>query len=152
MVHMNDSLSNAILYGNKGKIEKWIHDFLCGKGGNKPFSDGLKLFKRHFIGPIKVSLNNFKRCCGPEDNMKYIIDKDRFEHIVSKMINEIKNGWDMPPLIINYSNGVFELNDGNHRYEALKRSEITEYYAIIWITDEEDLHSFKEYYLDNLCD
>lgn len=146
------NLKSAIIFGERGKIEQWIHGFLCGEGDNRPFSNGLKLSKRYYIGPIKISLNKFNRCCGPEDHMKYTIYKDAFEYRVNKMMDEIKSGWDIPPLIINYSNGVFELNDGNHRNEALKRSNITEYYAIIWITDEEDLNNFRKYHIKNLCD
>lgn len=142
------SLSTALSFSKEGNIENWVHDFLCGEGGNKPFSDGLKLFNRHYIGPIKMELNKFQRCCGPEDYMKFVIDKNGFEYNVYNIINKIKDGWDMPPLIINYSNGVFELNDGNHRYEALKRSNISEYYVIIWITDEVDLNKFKEDYIE----
>ncbi|QOR34848.1 hypothetical protein IMX26_15510 [Clostridium sp. 'deep sea'] len=83
-------------------IENWIHNFLCGEGNNKPFSDGLKLFDRHYIGPIKMPLNMFERCCGFEEKMKFAISKKGFETNVNTMISAIKNGWDVPPLIINY--------------------------------------------------
>ena len=45
-------------------------------GRNVPFSDGLKLFERYYIGPVKMPLELFHRGTGPEENMKYRIDKD----------------------------------------------------------------------------
>ena len=50
-----------------------------------------------------------------------VIDKNNFEIHVSKMLNSIRDGWKVPPLILNYENGNFTLNDSNHRYEALLR-------------------------------
>lgn len=135
------TLQEAIDYGNNGDIEKWVHLFLLDIGDNKAFSDGLKLFKRYFTKPLLTELSILKRCCGPEDNIKYKIDKDAFENNVQRMVRSIAKGWDMPPLIVNYSKGEFELNDGNHRYEALIRSGRTQYYVIFWTTDAAE---FKE--------
>lgn len=50
--------------------------YLLEDGRNVPFSDGLKLFERYYIGPVKMPLELFHRCTGPEENMKYRIDKD----------------------------------------------------------------------------
>lgn len=52
----------------------------------------------------------------------------------------------MPPLIVHYVNGEFELNDGNHRLEAYSRLGIKEYYVIIWITEKEEYAVFIEEY------
>ena len=40
----------------------------------------------------------------------------------------------MPPLIVSIEDGSFVLNDGNHRFEALKQLGIREYWVIIWET------------------
>ncbi len=130
------TLQAALDYKKKNQIEDWIHLFLHDEGDNIPFSTGLKLEKRIFLGPIKMPLSLFKRCCGPEKHLKYIIDKDGFEQKVEAIQKRFKNGWDMPPLIINYIHDEFVLNDGNHRYEALIREKVEEYYVIIWITDK----------------
>lgn len=143
------SLSSARAYAREGKIEDWIHLYLMSDGHNKEFSDGLKLFDRYFIGPIKMPLSLFCRCCGPEDNMKYRINEEWFEKHVTDLENVIKAVKDMPPLIVNYANGYFELNDGNHRFEAYSRLGIKEYYVIVWITEKIDyelfLSEYKEY-------
>jgi hypothetical protein len=109
-------------YSNAGRLEEWVHKFLCSEGNNIDFSNGLKLEKRYYIGPIKMPLHLFERCCGPEDNMKYRINEDGFKGRVSEISKRINTGWDVPPLIINFSNNSFELNDGNHRYQAMINS------------------------------
>lgn len=133
-------------YSKQGRIEEWIHSFLCGEGNNIPFSEGLKLEKRFYIGPLRMTLDMFQRFCGPEENMKYRMEKEGFEWRVSEIKNRFLSGWDMPPLIINYSNDEFELNDGNHRYEALLRSGIRDYDVILWTTAQEDYQRLKEIY------
>ncbi len=146
------SLSCAQEFANQGKLEEWVHSYLLSDGRNKDFSDGLKLFDRYFIGPLKMPLSLFTRCCGPEENMKWRINEDWFEKHVSELEDVIKREKDMPPLIVHFlvENGkaCFELNDGNHRYEAYKRLGINEYYVIVWITEKHEYDLFIEKYCD----
>jgi hypothetical protein len=138
------TLTSTLQYAEAGRIEEWVHLFLNDEGNNVPFSEGLKLEKRYYFGPLKFKLDMFARCCGPEPNNKYVVDGEGFEKHVSELQKRIKDGWDMPPLIVNYFNGTFELNDGNHRYEALKRSGIDEYFFIVWTTDKSDAINFSK--------
>jgi hypothetical protein len=129
------TLSSAIQYANSNKLEDWIHMFLCGEGNNKPFSDGLKLERRNFYAPKMVNLNVFERICGPEDHMKWQIPSDCFNDRVNEIKNLYEKGdWDMPPLIVYCEENKYELNDGNHRFEALKRLGIDRYWVILWET------------------
>jgi len=140
------TLSSAIGYARNGKLEDWIHIYLLSDGHNKEFSDGLKLFDRYFLGPVKMPLSLFKRCCGPEEDMKWVIPQDNFEKKVKELENVIAFEKDMPPLIVHYVEGGFELNDGNHRLEAYLRLGINEYYVIVWITEKEEYVTFMEKY------
>jgi len=144
------TLTSAFEYSKRGMIEKWVHAFLNGEGNNKSFSEGLKIERRHFIGPVKVPLKLFRRCCGPEEDLKYTIDLAGFESRVDSIYERIKSGWDMPPLIVNYANGEFELSDGNHRYEALYRNKDEECYVVFWITGDEDYKQFQANFYDYL--
>lgn len=144
------SLSCAQEFAKQGKLEECVHTYLLSDGRNKDFSDGLKLFDRYFLGPIKMPLSLFTRCCGPEENMKWRINEDWFEKHVSDLMEVIKREKDMPPLIVHFlaKNGkaYFELNDGNHRLEAYKRLGIEEYHVIVWITDKDEYDLFVEKY------
>jgi len=138
-----NTLNSAFQYAETGQLEDWVHMFLNGEGNNIAFSEGLRLDKRDYFGPYKFKLELFERCCGPEPDMQYNVDSDSFDAHVTALGNRIEGGWDMPPLIVNYSEGKFELNDGNHRYEAMIRKGINEYYFIVWTTGQEDVYDFK---------
>ena len=99
-----------------------------------------------FLGPVKMPLSLFKRCCGPEPAMKWIIPKEPFEKKVSELQKVISENDDMPPLIVHYVAGEFELNDGNHRLEAYSRLGVAEYYVIVWITEKEEYADFMVKY------
>ena len=127
--------SSAKEFASAGKLEEWIHLFLCGEGDNKPFSDGLKLEPRNYYAPELMQLNKFERCCGPEAHMKWQVPEISFNKHVDGIASFYSTGnWDMPPLIVYRDDNGYELNDGNHRYEALKRLGINEYWVIIWET------------------
>ena len=142
----NNTLASAIGYARNGKLEEWIHIYLKSDGHNPEFSDGLKLFDRYFLGPVKMPLNLFTRCCGPEEGMKWQIPEDNFNWKVNQLMEVIKKGTDLPPLIVHYGDGGFEFNDGNHRHEAYARLGIEEYYVIVWITEKEEYTEFMEKY------
>ena len=77
MTEYNKTLSSAMSYAEENKIDEWIHTYLHDpQKSNVPLSDGLKLFERYYIGPIKMPLDLFERNTGPEEGMKYRIDKD----------------------------------------------------------------------------
>lgn len=140
------SLSSAREFAAAGKLEEWVHAYLLSDGHNKAFSDGLKLFDRRFLGPIRMPLSLFRRCCGPEEEMTYRVDGGWFEHHVVELMEVISAKADMPPLIVHYVEGDFELNDGNHRFEAYRRLGISDYYVIVWITEQQEYEEFVEKY------
>lgn len=126
---------SALTFDDKELLEDWVHLFLSGEGMNIPFSDGLKLEKRLYCRPELMDLDLFERCAGPEEGMPYVIPADSFYARVERIATRYANGdWDMPPLIINRDAGRYELNDGNHRFEALKQLGIKRYWVIIWAT------------------
>lgn len=146
VMEYKSTLSSAVGYARNGKLEEWIHTYLQSDGHNREFSDGLKLFDRYFLGPVKMPLSLFKRCCGPESDMKWVIPKVPFEEKVRELQKVISENDDMPPLIVHYVDGEFELNDGNHRLEAYLRLGVAEYYVIVWITEKEEYADFMAKY------
>lgn len=140
------SLSSAMQFAQAGKLEEWVHAYLLSDGHNREFSDGLKLFPRSFYGPVTMPLKLFHRCCGPEEGMTYRVDGEWFEKYVAKITEVLRTNPDMPPLIAHFVDGDFELNDGNHRFEALTRMGVEEYPFIIWITEESECAEFLEKY------
>jgi len=78
--------------------------------------------------------------------MKYQIPAEAFERHVSKLQQLLEMENDMPPLITNYVDGKFVLNDGNHRFEALKRMGTIAYPFIVWMTEKLDYDDFCKRY------
>jgi ParB-like chromosome segregation protein Spo0J len=74
------------------------------------------------------------------------VNADWFEKHVTKLENVIKREKDMPPLIVHFVDGQFELNDGNHRFEAYSRLGVKEYYIIVWITEKQEYDLFISQY------
>ena len=143
--------SNAKLCAQNGKLEEWVHAYLLSEDGdNKPFSDGLKLFERTYLGPMEMPLDLFERLAGPEEHLPYRIHPGWWEECVERLQEAIKNGADLPPMIVHYyipegeTEGVFELNDGNHRWEAGKRLGVETADVIIWITEKHECEQFIE--------
>ena len=146
MLKYSATLASAMEYGKEEKMDAWIHLYLNEEGRNIPFSDGLKLFDRYFISPARFPLSLFKRCSGPEEDMKYRIDKDWWEHKNAELLKAVQAGEEMPPIIVHYVDGGFELNDGNHRHKVYEDLGIETVWAIVWITEEEELNDFMAGY------
>ena len=112
----------------------------------------MKIVDRIFLGPVTMPLALFHRCCGPEETMSYRIDPKWWETHVAHLQEAIQSDPDMPPLIVHYmipegqSEGIFELNDGNTRFEAYSRLGVTKANVIVWITDRYEYDQFTERY------
>ena len=152
MIPYDRTLTSARAFAEAGRLEEWIHQYLLSDGNNAPFSDGLKLVPRFYLGPVQVPLSLLNRCCGPEEGMKWRVDPEHFEHKVTRLQEAIQQDPDMPPLIVHYffsetdGQPEFELNDGNGRYEAYVRLGYTHAHVIFWITEPEELAAFQERY------
>ncbi len=146
MLKYSADLASAKAYAEAGKLDAWIHLYLNEEGRNIPFSDGLKLFDRYYIGPMLMPLSLFKRCAGPEPEMKYQIHPEWFQIHVAEMEKAIRENTNMPPLIVHYVEGGFELNDGNHRHKAYENLGIKQAWVIVWITEPEEYEDFMEKY------
>ena len=88
----------------------------------------------------------FTRICGPEEGMRWPVDAGGFERIVDELVDALRTGRDVPPMIIKYEADAFELNDGNHRHEACVRAGVKTFPVIIWITEEKDRDDFLARY------
>ena len=146
MLKYSATLSSAKAYAEAGKLDAWIHLYLNEEGRNIPFSDGLKLFDRYYFSPALFPVRLFRRCAGPEPEMKYRIDPDWWEHKVKELEKAVQADPDMPPLIVHYVDGEFELNDGNHRHKAYENLGIEKAWVIIWITEKSERDDFMEKY------
>ena len=69
-------------------------------------------------------------------------DIEWFYQVVDQMMESYSN-WDMPPLIVFYTNGQYEVNDGRHRLEMLRQLGEKYTKVVFWTTGEKDYEELK---------
>jgi hypothetical protein len=142
-----DTLS-AQKWANEGKVEDWVHKYLLsGRGGNTDpeFSEGLQRVKRWWNGPVELSLSDLSPAVGTERGMEYIVDKDKWYTLTSRLANSFSNPASLPPVIAEYRAGELSIRDGNTRYGAMKLLGWTTCWVIIWYNSESDYRQHSEF-------
>lgn len=93
----------------------------------------------HLVGPKDMSLSKLSRITGPEKNMLWPEAKKAFDQRVNRFIKLIKDGWTSPPLIISHRpSGPYNIVDGNHRFEALKKLGYKNYSCFLWLKPKQN--------------
>lgn len=138
------TLTNCRRWAEAGQLEMWVHRYLLSDGDNAPFSEGLKEEQAVFYGPVTMPVCLFSRCSGPAaEGLAFRVDAGWWEYKVARIVEAVRIGADLPPLIIGWRvteehpDGAFELNDGNHRWEAFRRLGVAEYPVILWCRAEQ---------------
>ena len=101
---------------------------------------------RFYLGPLAMPMSMFERSCGPEEGMKWKVDAEVFEMRVCDWQEKIRKNQFLPPVIVGYADGDFEINCNSPLFEALIRENVTYYPVIVWITKEKDYKDFINKY------
>lgn len=133
-------------YNDHNMLEEWIHTYLLFERKNKAFSDGLYLENRFYLGPMDMPLSMFVRSSGPEDWIKWKVHPEVFEDRVHAWREKIQNEELLPPVIVGYADGEFEINCNNPLFEALLQEAVTYFPVIMWTTKKEDYDDFIRKY------
>jgi hypothetical protein len=115
--------ASAQTAARRGKIADWVSEFLASRGSdNAILAAALAQDPHSWAGPLEVALGDLEPLAGPADEEVLCpIDPTEWENEVEAIEARIDEGWDPPPLLVEYQNGQLLLQDGNHRYEALVR-------------------------------
>ena len=138
------TLAQAKMYNDKGKIDEWLQLFLRNDGKNIALADGLLLEERKYLGLIKLNISFLKDV--KEGTPEYLFKENDIEYffwIVENMKSSL-NGWDVPPLIVEFRDGGFYVNDGRHRLEMFRQLGVEVIDAVVWTTGEEDFNKLVE--------
>ena len=133
------TLTLARKYAEDGKIEQWLQDFLWADGKNLALAEGLLKEERYYFGLLEIPialLSDVKS--GAPEYLHAENDIQYFFYIVDRMKEGMADGWDAPPLIVEYVYGNFQVNDGRHRLEAYRQLGAEKVWAVIWTTGEEN--------------
>ena len=78
--------------------------------------------------------------------MKWQVHPVVFEERVQSWQNKIRENKLLPPVIVGYTSGEFEINCNNPLFEALLREKVTYYPVIMWCTSKLDYSDFMQKY------
>ncbi len=132
-------VSTAQRYAADGHLEEWIHAYLRGGAwANSGLSDGLRLQRRWWNGPLEMPLSSLLRCVGPEPGMEYRVEPGPWAVRTAAMAQGFGNLAAIPPLIAEYRDGVLSVRDGNTRHEALRLRGWPTCWTIVWYNSERD--------------
>lgn len=139
-------INSAKEYNDNHLLEEWIHTYLLFERKNKEFSDGLYQEPRYYVGPLAMPLRLFARSSGPEAGMKWQVEDEAFEARVEGWREKIRDNRFLPPIIVGYTEGGFEINCNNPLFEALLRENVTYFPVIMWCTSKPDYIDFMQEY------
>jgi len=132
------TLTQAKYYHDNGKIDEWLQLFLRNDGKNLALADGLLLEEREYLGLIKLNMSYFKNVkAGTPEYLTQENDIEYFFWIVDHMKSDFGN-WDVPPLIVEFRDDDFHVNDGRHRLEMYRQMGIEEVNVVLWTTGDEN--------------
>jgi hypothetical protein len=138
------SLASAQQAAEEGTLAEWVVDFLASPGSdNGPLAAALAFSGTTFFGPIRFKLDQLTPMAGPDEHHVVVpVAEEDWESDVEAMEHSFEEGWHPPPLLVSHRDGKYYLEDGNHRYETLRRSGATYAWTILLFFDEAERDRF----------
>ncbi len=121
----------------QGKLFDWALEYLRSEGWHEVLANQLIEKRPPIIEFTEYPLNNLNRTMGPENSMPVQEKMDLWEKRVNYLVEKIKQGRELPPLIVTDFGADLEIADGSHRQEAYIRSGIAKYWTIFFFTKPE---------------
>lgn len=138
ILHYAPTLASAKSYSEAGLSEEWIHSYLLFTRKNMDLLEELNVSNCYYFGIIKLPLR--------------LIREDYNSSIMSSIPlpeDEI-NLYESPPLIIQFRNKKFIVNEDVSLFLTLKTKRLNSYPVYIWIKDIVDYRFFMDNYSRSL--
>ena len=129
------TLESAIIADKNNKLYEWLQDFLRSEGKNPKLADIITNERPVWIGLIEYDLNKLKRAMGPEPEMVFIEEKEKWDKRINNFVQLLKNGLKPCPIIASDYWDDIQICDGTHRFEALKLVGVKKYWTIFFVRD-----------------
>lgn len=137
------SLESARAAAAAGHTARWVGELLASPGSdNEMLAAVLAQRELWWVGPVSLAVEDLIRLAGPEDDALCEIDESDWEADVEAMTESVEQGWEPPPLLVEYQDGRLVLQDGNHRYEALVREGASSAWVLVYFDDPADRDAF----------
>jgi Phytanoyl-CoA dioxygenase (PhyH) len=133
------NVSSCIDAANSRRVDDWVRAYLgAGPWANAGLREGLQHRRRYWIGPLLLPLQRLERCCGPESGMEFSVPAVAWHRKVSEIAAGLTASSDLPPLIVEWRDGLLSIRDGNHRYAAMAAAGWSTCWVIIWCNTADD--------------
>ena len=138
------SFASAQQAADEGKLAEWVVDFLASPGSsNAELAAAIAFSGATYLGPIRFELDRLTPMAGPDKGRVAVpVPREEWESDVEAMEHSIEEGWRPPPLLVSHCDGKYYLEDGNHRYETLRRSGAKHAWTILLFADETERDRF----------
>jgi hypothetical protein len=138
------SLASARHAADEGRLAEWVVDFLASPGSsNSALAAAFAMSGATYVGPIRFALDRLTPMAGPVgDEVVVPVAEGVWESDVEAMEHSIDQGWHPPPLLVSHHDGKYCLEDGNHRYESLRRMGATHAWVVLMFADEVERDRF----------
>jgi len=138
------SVAAARAAAGRDELGAWVTDFLASPGSdNGELAAGLGGRLRWWLGPVEVPLDELNRLAGPPgDPVLVPVDDDYWRDDVAELGEQVREGWEPPPVIVSYRDGELYLEDGNHRVEGIRRGGADTAWAVIGFEDPDERDRF----------
>jgi hypothetical protein len=131
------SLASARKAAADERTALWVGDFLASRGSdNATLAAALATEPHAWLGPVRLPVERLVRLAGPEEDAVVPIEPDEWEDDIGEMEDSLEEGWEPPPVLVEYKDGDLLLQDGTHRLEALARDGQTDAWALVYFDDE----------------
>ncbi len=122
------------------QLAKWVTSFLASPGSaNEALAAELAFDGASFLGPVRFALDDLHPLAGPDTHdVNITVPEHEWDQEVDDMDERLAGGWEPPPLLVSYRDGVYLVEDGNHRHDALRRAGATHTWAILVFWDDDE--------------
>lgn len=125
-------LSTFLAAKENGTLCQWTIDYLKGEGNNDKCAEAIENHPDYTAKLIECDLDKLIRVTGPESTMTFREDKKIWNERINYFVNLLKQGIELPPLIVTNFWHENHINDGTHRFEALKQLGYKKYWTIVF--------------------
>ena len=138
------SLDAARAAAERNELGGWVAEFLASPGSdNAALGASLSASHRWWIGPIELPLDRLERLAGPSGSPALVVvEEDEWRDDVEDLADKVADGLQPPPVVVTYRDGHLNVEDGNHRLEALRRARRTEAWAVVGFEREHEVQEF----------
>ncbi len=140
------SLASAQRAADEGTLADWVVGFLASPGSDNPqLAASLGFSEATYLGPMRFELDRLTPMAGPDEgHVSVPVAEEEWESDVGRMEHSIEEGWHPPPLLVSHRDGRYYLEDGNHRYETLRRSGASDAWTILLFRNEAERDRFLQ--------